>query len=69
MCIFLTLFIPGGVFSKSGPVNCSEIQNETRHNLELGDFSQIGISKIWISLLRDNPFLVAMVTNLSRVAH
>ena len=30
----LTLFIPGGVFSTSRPVNCSELRNERSHHLE-----------------------------------
>ena len=60
----LTIFIPGGVFSTSRPVNCSELPNETSHNLVT--FPKKALAKFGISQIRERPFVVSMVTNLSR---
>ena len=53
----------GGCFPPPGQYIAQNSKTKQAITLKLGDFSQISISKIWNSQIRDRPFVVAMATN------
>ena len=59
----------GGGSSTSRPVNCLGLQTKQAITLKLGDFPKWALAKFGILQIRNRPFVVATVTNLSRVDH